>query len=78
MSSRTVGNKKMFEKYKEVLQRLEEALDIYKNSLETVENCLEFKDFEDLMYWAKRADVCFFLQIVIAKFVSQKFVSVYH
>ena len=61
ISSRTVGSNKLFEKYTEVFQRLGEALDINENSFETVESCLDFKDFEDLIYGAKRADVCFFV-----------------
>ena len=50
MSGRTVGSNKLFEKYTEELQRLDEALDIYENSFETVESCFDCKDFEDLIY----------------------------
>ena len=50
MPSRTVGCNKLFAKYTVLLHKLSEAMDIYEKSFEAVASCLDFKDFEDLIY----------------------------
>ena len=46
MPSNTAGCNKLFAKYTVLLQRLSEAMCIYEKSFETVESCLDFKEFE--------------------------------
>ena len=42
MSTIAYCNELLFDKYKSLFQNLDEAIETYKESINTVENCLDF------------------------------------
>ena len=62
MSTIAYCNELLFDKYKSLFQNLDEAIETYKESINTVENCLDFKDY--VIYLAKLAEVGEFMQLV--------------
>ena len=50
---------KLFDKYKAILDKLKEAKGTYEGYIESIEISLDFKEFEDMVDWAKLANVCY-------------------
>ena len=49
----------LFDKYKAILDKLKEAKGTYEGYIESIEISLDFKEFEDMVDWAKLANVCY-------------------
>ena len=50
----------LFDKYKALLEDFSEAIKTYEGSIKMIDNCINLKEYEDIIYWAKRAKVCYF------------------
>ena len=46
-----------FSQYKELLADFTHFLEEFKETLNTVEQCVDFKEYEELEYWCNRAEV---------------------
>ena len=67
----------LFAKYKVILEQFNEAKRNYEGYIESMEMCLDFKEFEDMVDWAKLADVCYLSDFLKPSvFVFTKFVNI--
>ena len=48
---------KLFSRYKALLNKLNEAIDTFEDTIELAENRYNFKEYEDVAYLAKHEDV---------------------
>ena len=48
-----------FSQYMELLEDLTHFLEEFKETLNTLEQCVDFKEYEELEYWHNRAEVEF-------------------
>ena len=48
-----------FSQYMELLEDLTHFLEEFKETLNTLEQCVDFKKYEELEYWRNRAEVGF-------------------
>ena len=47
----------LFSQYKELLTDFIHSLEEFKGTLNSLEQCVDFKDYDELEYWRNRAEV---------------------
>ena len=57
-----------FEKYKDLLDNLNKVIETFHKWINTVENCLDFKEYKDFINLAKQAEVGKFMYLVEVNF----------